>query len=148
MYCEREFAAAGLTTCWPQMNISFNERRGTVRGMHYLQPPHEESKLVRCQKGAILDVLIDLRSGSPTRGRHLAVELTEANRYALYVPPGFAHGFQTLCDCTEVFYLMGECYDAASARGLRWNDPAFGIKWPLPVSSISLKDTAYPDFEG
>jgi dTDP-4-dehydrorhamnose 3,5-epimerase len=145
-FCEQEFAAAGLPTAWPQMNISFNARAGTVRGMHFQHPPHEEPKLVRCVRGAIQDVIIDLRPGSATLGQHVSARLDADNGDALYVPPGFAHGFQTLADDTEVLYLMGAMFEPAAQDGVRWDDPAFGIAWPLPVAAISERDRAYPDF--
>ncbi len=147
-FCEREFAAAGLPTAWPQMNISGNARAGTLRGMHFQHPPYEEPKLVRCVRGAILDVIIDLRPGSATRGQHVSVRLDSKNGDALYVPPGFAHGFQTLMDDTEVLYLMGAMFESAAQDGVRWDDPAFGIAWPLPVAAISARDAAYPDYRG
>jgi len=147
-YCAREFAAAGLPTHWPQMNVSGNRQAGTLRGMHFQHPPHEEPKLVRCTRGAILDVIIDLRPGSPSLHRHVAVRLEADTGDALYVPPGFAHGFQTLMDETDVLYLMGAEFEPAAQAGVRWNDPAFGIDWPLPVTAISPRDAAYPDARG
>lgn len=145
-YCEQEFAAAGLPIRFPQSNISFNLRRGTVRGMHFQTAPHEEPKLVRCTQGAIHDVVIDLRPGSASHCRAVAVTLTRENRIALYVPPGFAHGFQTLEDDTEVLYAMGEIYVPRAAAGVRWDDPAFSVRWPLPISVISDRDRTYPDY--
>jgi len=133
-FCEREFAAAGLPTRFPQWNISVNRCRGTVRGMHFQAPPHEEAKLVRCTHGAIHDVVIDLRAASTTFGLAAAVTLSRENRAALFVPAGFAHGFQTLEDDTEVLYAMSAEYVPDAARGVRWTDPAFQVKWPLPVS--------------
>lgn len=146
IFCEKEFAAAGLPVRFPQANISFNHRRGTLRGMHFQAFPHEESKLVRCARGSIHDVIIDLRGSSPTLGRSVAVTLSEVNNAALFVPPGFAHGFQTLEDNTEVLYFMGADYVPQAAAGVRWDDPAFGIAWPLPVSMISERDLLYPDW--
>lgn len=145
-FCEREFAAAGLPTRFPQSNVSFNRVRGTVRGMHFQRAPYDEPKLVRCTRGVIYDQIIDLRPDSPTFRRAFGAELSEDNRTALYVPPGFAHGFQTLQDRSEVLYMMGEFYVANAAAGVRWNDPAFDLSWPLPISVISERDLAYPDF--
>jgi dTDP-4-dehydrorhamnose 3,5-epimerase len=147
-FCDVEFAAAGLPTRFVQHNISFNYRRGTVRGMHFQSAPYEEPKLVRCTAGAIHDVALDLRSGSTTFGRSVAVRLSEENHAALYIPAGFAHGFQTLEDDTEVFYAMATEYVAAAAGGVRWNDPAFNLCWPLPVSVISERDLSYSDWGG
>lgn len=145
-FCVREFEAHGLEPRLVQCNISFNRRRGTLRGMHLQRAPHEEAKLVRCTAGGIHDVIVDLRPGSPTRLRHTAVDLTAANRTMLYVPGGFAHGFITLEDDTEVFYQMSEFYAPEAAAGFRWNDPAFGIEWPVEVTVISERDRTYPDF--
>lgn len=145
-FCEREFAAAGLPTHFPQSNVSFNRTRGTVRGMHFQRAPHEEPKLVRCTRGAIYDQIVDLRPDSTTFRKSFGAELSEENRSALYVPPGFAHGFQTLQDGSEVLYMMGEYYVADAAAGVRWNDPAFNLSWPLPISVISDRDLSYPDF--
>lgn len=147
-FCEAEFAAAGLPTRWPQMNVSVNAVAGTLRGMHFQRPPFEEPKLVRCVRGAILDVVIDLRPESATFRQHVAVPLDAASGDALYVPPGFAHGFQALRDDTEVLYMMGAAFEPAAQDGVRWDDAAFGIAWPLPVSAISLRDAVYPDFPG
>ncbi|MES2711838.1 MAG: dTDP-4-dehydrorhamnose 3,5-epimerase family protein [Pseudomonadota bacterium] len=147
-FCEDEFAAAGLPTRWPQMNVSVNARAGTLRGMHFQRPPFEEPKLVRCVRGAILDVVIDLRPGSATFCKHHSVPLDAASGDALYIPPGFAHGFQALQDDTEVLYMMGARFEPGAQDGVRWDDPAFAIAWPLPVSAISPRDAAYPDFTG
>jgi len=147
-FCEEEFAAAGLPTRWPQMNVSVNAVAGTLRGMHFQRAPFEEPKLVRCVRGAILDVVIDLRPGSATVRQHVAVPLDACSGDALYVPPGFAHGFQALRDDTEVLYMMGTTFQPAAQDGVRWDDPAFGIAWPLPVRAISPRDAAYPDFAG
>jgi dTDP-4-dehydrorhamnose 3,5-epimerase len=141
-----EFETLGLNSSLMQCNISYNVRRGTLRGMHYQVAPHEETKLVRCTTGAIYDVIIDLRPGSPTLRQWLAVELSAANRRMLYIPPGYAHGFQTLEDHSEVFYQMAEFYAPGYARGVRWNDPAFGIAWPEAPQVIAARDQAYPDF--
>jgi dTDP-4-dehydrorhamnose 3,5-epimerase len=147
VWCSREFGAHGLEPRLAQSSISFNARAGTLRGMHYQAPPFEETKLVRCVAGAILDVIIDLRADSPTRTRHFSVLLTAKNRKMLYVPRGFAHGYQTLEDRTEVEYQISEFYDPASARGVRWDDPAFRIAWPATENRIiSARDAAYPDY--
>jgi dTDP-4-dehydrorhamnose 3,5-epimerase len=146
-WCEQEFKEHGLNPNLRQCNISFNERKGTLRGMHYQEAPHEEAKLVRCTMGRILDVIIDLRSDSETLGQWFAIELTHQNRKMLYIPEGFAHGFQTLVNETEVFYQMTEAYAPASARGVRWNDPYFNISWPDDQRTISIRDETYPDFD-
>lgn len=146
-WCEREFEAHGLNPRLVQCNVSFNRKRGTLRGMHYQARPYAEAKLVRCTMGAIYDVVLDLRPESAAFKRWYAVELTAENRRMLYIPEDLAHGFQTVADDTEVFYQMSEFYDAKSARGVRWNDPAFGIDWPIPVTVIAEKDAAYPLWE-
>lgn len=146
-FCRHEFEAHGLDPDVAQCNLSYNERAGTLRGMHYQVAPATETKLVRCTSGAILDVIIDMRPGSPTYLDHVAVELTAANRRALYVPDLFAHGYQALTDGAEVVYQVGEFYTPGSERGLRHDDPAFAIDWPLPVSVISDKDASWPRFE-
>lgn len=145
-----EFQARGLNPSIAQCNASFNERRDTLRGMHYQAEPHGESKLVHCVRGAIFDVGVDLRPDSPTRGRWHGVELNADNHRALYLPAGLAHGFQTLAEGSEVLYQMGHHYVPEAARGVRWDDPAFAIKWPEPRGerTISEKDRAYPDFAG
>jgi dTDP-4-dehydrorhamnose 3,5-epimerase len=141
------FAQRGLRAEFPQCSVSYNARAGTLRGMHFQAAPHEEAKLVRCTAGAIYDVIVDLRDGSPTRGRWTAVELTAANRRALYVPEGFAHGFQTLVDDSEVFYQISAPFVAGAARGVRWDDEAFGIEWPETAERImSERDRTYADF--
>ena len=145
-WCRREFEEHGLNHHLVQCNISFNRTRGTLRGMHYQAKPHEEAKVVRCTRGAIYDVIIDLRPDSPTYLQWLAAELNEENRRMLYVPEGFAHGFQTLTEATEVFYQMSEVHRPGSSRGVRWNDPTFGISWPEAERIISLRDRSYPDF--
>jgi dTDP-4-dehydrorhamnose 3,5-epimerase len=142
-FCQKEFEQLGLNLCIAQCNISINRKKGTLRGMHYQAAPHEEAKLVSCTKGSINDVIIDLRLGSLTYGRWISVELSAENRKMLYIPKGFAHGFQTLEDDTEIFYQMSEFYHPESARGVRWDDPAFGIEWPLEEKVISEKDSAY-----
>jgi dTDP-4-dehydrorhamnose 3,5-epimerase len=129
-WCQREFEAHGIRCAWSQCNISFNRRCGTLRGLHWQEAPWSEAKLVRCSMGAIYDVVVDLRPGSPHYGKWTAVELTATNRRMLFVPEGFAHGFQTLTDDTEVFYQMTGEYHPEAARGLRWNDPALAIAWP------------------
>ncbi len=145
-FCRRELEQRGLEPDIAQCNISFNHLRGTVRGMHYQAPPAEEVKLVRCTRGAIHDVIVDLRPDSPSFKRHLAVRLDAENQAALYVPAGVAHGFQTLADNTEVFYQMSELYDPSAGRGVRWNDAAFEITWPREISVISERDLEFPDF--
>ena len=146
-WCRKEFEANGLCGRLVQCSISFNRKEGTLRGMHFQVPPHEEAKLVRCTMGAIHDVILDLRKSSPTFGRYVGVTLTPENRLALYVPEGFAHGFLALKDDTEVFYQMSEFFEPGAARGIRWNDPAFGIRWPGEVRVISERDRNYPDFQ-
>lgn len=143
-FCQNEFADRNLKTNVVQCNISFNTKRGTIRGMHYQLPPKSEAKLVRCTRGRIHDVIIDLRPGSPTYCRWEAVAMSGSDHRALYIPEGFAHGFQTLEDDTEVFYQMFEFYFPDHAAGVRWDDPAFGISWPLPDPIISEKDRSYP----
>ena len=145
-WCEREFRQHNLNPLTVQCNISFNKRKGTLRGMHYQVAPVAEAKLVRCAQGAIYDVIIDLRQESPTFKRYLGVRLTAQNYKMLYVPEGFAHGFQTLEDNTEVFYQMSEYYAPQSARGVRWNDPAFKIEWPIREPMMADRDRNYPDF--
>jgi len=143
---QKEFEAHGLNPRVAQCNISFNKKKGTLRGMHYQIAPYQEAKLVCCTKGAIYDVIIDLRKASPTLKQWVGVELTAQNRRMLYIPEGFAHGFQTLEDNTEVFYQMSEFYHPESARGVPWNDPAFGAVWPDDIRVISDRDRQYPDF--
>ena len=146
-WCDREAAAHGLAPLRStQCNISFNRRKGTLRGMHYQSAPFEEVKLVRCTAGALYDVAVDVRPGSAAFGRHVGVELTAANRRMLYVPAGCAHGFLTLADDTEVFYQMSEVYSPEHQRGFRWDDPRFGVHWPAPIEEISERDRTYPDF--
>lgn len=145
-WCQREFEAHGLNSRLAQCSISFNRKRGTLRGMHYQVPPYEEARLVRCTMGAIYDVALDLHPASPAFKQWTAVELTADNRHMLYIPEGFAHGFQTLKDNTEVLYQMSEFYHPECARGVRWNDPAFGIVWPNDIIVISDKDREYQDF--
>jgi len=140
----REFEQRGLNVNLRQCNIAFNLQRGTIRGMHFQKKPHQEAKLARCVRGAIYDVVIDLRPESPTRYRWVAVELTQENRRMLYIPEGLAHGYQTLTDNAEVFYQISEYYHPQSADGVRWNDPVFSIPWPLPVAVIAERDANYP----
>jgi dTDP-4-dehydrorhamnose 3,5-epimerase len=143
-WCIREFADHGLSTDLVQCNVSYNARKGTLRGMHYQVAPHAEVKLVRCTRGSILDVIVDVRPESPTFHRSVGVELSARNGRMLYIPQGFAHGFQTLEDGSEVFYQMSTFYHPESARGLRWDDPAVGIEWPLDVQVIAEKDRGFP----
>jgi dTDP-4-dehydrorhamnose 3,5-epimerase len=142
-WCVDEFEKHGLNQRLVQCNISFNKKRGTLRGMHYQTVPYEEAKLVRCTMGALYDVIIDLRSDSPTFKEWFSVELTAQNHRALYVPEGLAHGFQTLVDHTEMFYQMSEFFHPECARGVRWDDPTFGIVWPFPNPIISNKDAEF-----
>lgn len=145
-FCRKEFEKYDLNPEVAQCNISFNLKKGTLRGMHYQVPPSEEAKLVRCTRGALYDVILDIRPDSPTFKHHFGLLLTADNRLALYIPEGFAHGFLTLEDNTEVFYQMSEFYAPDTARGLRWNDPAFSIPWPIEVEVVSDRDSSYPDF--
>lgn len=145
-WCQHEFEANGLKPSWVQSNMSGNHRKGTLRGMHYQTAPHEEIKLVRCTSGSLYDVIIDLRRHSPTYLQHIGVELSSSNLKMLYIPEGIAHGYQTLEDETEVLYLMTAFYAPESARGVRWNDPLFGIRWPEDPRIISERDQTYPDF--
>jgi dTDP-4-dehydrorhamnose 3,5-epimerase len=147
-WCQQEFKKRHLNPNLVQCNVSVNRKKGTLRGMHYQAAPYEEAKLVRCTRGAIYDVIIDLRPDSSTFSRWEAVELTCTNYRMLYVPEGFAHGFQTLEDDTEIFYQMSEFYAPEHARGVRWNDPAFEIQWPLTDRAMSTRDETYPDFAG
>lgn len=147
-FCREEFEAHGLNPNVAQCNISFNRRKGTLRGMHFQVAPYEEAKLVRCTMGSLYDVCIDLRPKSATFKQHFGVVLSARERNMIYVPEGFAHGLQTLEDDTEVFYQMSQVYAPESARGVRWNDPAFGIKWPPAERVMTKKDRTYPDFLG
>jgi dTDP-4-dehydrorhamnose 3,5-epimerase len=146
-FCVDEFAEAGLPTDFPQCNLSINDRAGTLRGLHFNVDPYGESKLVRCVRGAVHDVVVDLRPGSSTRFQHVAVLLSAENRRALYIPAGIAHGFLTLTDATDVYYHMGSRYAPGAARGLRWNDPGLGIAWPLTPRVMSSTDAGYPDLD-
>ncbi len=145
-WCQREFEEHGLVAQVVQTNVSYNIYKGTLRGMHYQIAPHSETKLVRCTQGAIYDVVIDLRPGSPTFKQWFGVELTSQNYRMLYVPEGFAHGFQTLEDHAEVTYQVSQFYTPGAERGVRYNDPAFGIEWPLEIKSISDKDKNWPNY--
>jgi dTDP-4-dehydrorhamnose 3,5-epimerase len=145
-WCQHEFADHGIQANWVQSNISFNKRRGTLRGLHYQAAPWEEAKLVRCTMGAVYDVVVDVRPRSPHYKKWFAVELTAANRLMLFIPAGFAHGFQTLADDTEVFYEMSQAYHPEAARGVRWDDPRLAIRWPSCTNRIiSPTDLSYPD---
>jgi dTDP-4-dehydrorhamnose 3,5-epimerase len=143
-YCPEEFSARGLGPALGQCSVSYNARKGTLRGLHYQAAPHEEHKLVRCTAGAIFDVIVDIRQSSPTYRRWYGTELTMANRRALFIPPGFAHGFVSLTDGAEVYYMISAAYAPEFSRGLRWSDPAFAIQWPLVPAVISARDAAYP----
>lgn len=147
-FCENEMAAHGLNPRVAQSNVSFNRRRGTLRGMHYQAPPHAECKVVRCTQGMIWDVAVDLRPESPTFRRWHGVELSAANRCSLYISEGVAHGFQTLTDDSEVLYLMSEFYRPEAARGVRWDDPAFAIQWPIADPHVSARDRGFAPFVG
>ena len=144
MYCAEEFRANGLVSTVVQGNVSVSNRSGTMRGLHYQAAPAAETKLVRCVRGAIYDVIVDVRPDSPTYLRHVGVELTAENRRAIYVPRGFAHGCVSLLDDTEIHYLVSEPYAPGHERGLRYDDPALGIEWPIDVEVISEKDSAWP----
>jgi len=146
-WCAREFAAKGLDPHLVQCNVSFNKRKGTLRGLHYQIFPHGEVKLVRCTKGSLYDVIVDLRKDSPTFLKWFAVELTAGNHKMLYVPRRFAHGFQTLEHDTEIFYQMSEFYEPTASKGIRWNDPRLGINWPDVGRVMSQKDQVYPNIE-
>lgn len=146
-WCKKEFASHGLETRVVQCNISGNPQKGTLRGMHFQTPPFEEVRIVRCTRGEIYDVIIDLRPGSGTFKKWFGLILNEEKRNMLYIPKGFAHGFITLSDQTEVFYQMSEYYSPDHACGVRWNDPVFGIHWPAEVRLISERDNKYPDFD-
>lgn len=145
-FCRDEFVSHGLNPELVQCNVSYNAKKGTLRGMHYQLHPHEEAKLVRCTRGMIFDVIIDIRPASPTFREWFSVELSAENGRQLYVPEGFAHGFQVLLGGSEVFYQMSARYVPVAARGIRWNDPAFGIPWPLTNPIVSQRDAAFADF--
>ncbi len=147
-FCAREFADHGLDAAFPQHSLSFTKAKGSIRGMHFQRAPHTEVKLVSCAKGALWDVIIDLRADSPTHGEWQGFELSAENAHHLYVPAGFAHGFQTLTDDVEARYLISQFYVPGASSGVRYDDPAFAIPWPLPLASISEKDGAWPDYDG
>jgi dTDP-4-dehydrorhamnose 3,5-epimerase len=142
-FCQREFEQHGLKPLIAQVNVAFSKRTGTLRGMHFQFPPVSDSKLVRCTRGAVLDIIVDLRPESPTYLEHVAVELTADNHRALYVPERFAHGYQTLEDASEVTYQAGEFYAPGQDGGIRWSDPRLGLAWPLPVTDMAAKDDAW-----
>jgi dTDP-4-dehydrorhamnose 3,5-epimerase len=147
-FCAREFHAHGLPTDFVQSSVSWNPRRGTLRGLHFQWPPSREGKLVRCLRGAITDVLLDLRPGEASFLEHCALELSQDNRDAVFIPAGMAHGFQTLTDDAEVLYQMSDFHAPELAAGVRWNDPAFSIRWPMTVDVvIASRDAGYPDFD-
>ena len=141
-----ELAQRGLRSALAHVSVSFNRRKGTLRGLHYQAAPMQEVKIVRCTRGAIFDVALDLRPHSPTFKRWVGVELSAETGRALYIPEGFAHGFQTLCDDSEVLYFIGQEYDPDLSRGVRWDDPAFGIVWPPDTRTMNDRDRSYPDF--
>ena len=146
-FCAREFEARGLPGAMPQSSVSFNTRRGTLRGLHYQAEPHAEDKLVRCTAGAIYDVIVDLRPASPTRRHWFGIELSAENHRSLFVPKGFAHGFITLREDTEVLYMISVPYVPGFDRGVRWNDPRVGVEWPLQPTVVSARDAAFPLLE-
>lgn len=146
-WCRRDFSVHSISAEFAQSSVSFNRSRGTLRGLHYQAAPHEEAKLVRCTQGVIYDVVVDVRAGSATFLRHVGVVLSAENHRALYVPEGCAHGFLTLSDDAEVLYHMSQFYEPAATRGVRWDDPRFGISWPEPVRIIADRDRTYPDFQ-
>jgi dTDP-4-dehydrorhamnose 3,5-epimerase len=145
-WCQQEFSSYGLNPSFVQCSTSYNKLRGTLRGMHFQLPPHQEAKLIRCVQGAIYDVVVDLRPQSDTFGNWYGIELSATNRKAIYVPAGFAHGFLTLSDDAEVLYQISEYFHQDSASGFRWDDSRFGIQWPIEITTMSLRDKNYPDF--
>ncbi len=147
-WCEDEFAAQGLRPGFVQANVGFSKQKGTLRGLHYQTAPHQESKLVRCTGAAVFDVMVDLRPSSPTYRQWVGIELSQENHRMLYIPEGFAHGYQTLRDQTEVFYLVSSFYAPDAEAGIRYDDPAFGIEWPIAVEVISEKDQRWADYDG
>lgn len=147
-FCQDEFSKLGMNTMFSQCSISFNYKRGTLRGMHYQTGSDAEIKIVRCTMGCVYDVILDLRPDSFTYGQWMAIELSAENRRMIYIPEGFAHGFQTLADATEVLYHISRPFNPLNARGVRWDDPAFGIHWPLPVSVLSPRDMSFPTWNG
>jgi len=146
-FCRGEFAERGLATEFPQCGTAFNRVAGTVRGMHYQKAPHQEIKLIRCTRGAILDVVVDLRPASATYLRSYAAELSQENGHQFYVAKGFAHGYQTLVDDTEVHYMISTDYEPACASGVRWDDPAISVRWPLPIAVVSERDRNWPKLD-
>lgn len=144
--CEHEFGAQGIDAHWAQCSISYNRLRGTLRGMHYQVSPSLESKLVRCTRGAVYDVIVDARPGSPTEGHYFGINLTPDSTAMMYIPEGVAHGFITLADDTELSYSINTCYDSANQAGFRWDDPEIGIAWPLLPVCISVRDAGLPSF--
>ena len=145
-FCREEFVRQGLETTVVQCSLSVTSRRGTLRGLHFQRTPHEEAKLVRCVRGAVHDVVVDLRPSSPTYLAHLGLELSDVNCRAVYVPRGCAHGFLTLTDDAEIYYQMSAPFVPGSQSGVRWNDPAFGIDWPIAEPTMNDRDRSYPDF--
>lgn len=145
-YCEEEFRRHGLETHIAQCSVALSLRKGTLRGMHYQRDPHSEVKLVRCIRGAVYDVVVDIRPDSATFRQWFATELNAANRRAIYIPHGIAHAYQTIEDETEISYQMSSAYNAEAAAGVRWDDPAFAVRWPLEVTAITERDLSYPDF--
>jgi dTDP-4-dehydrorhamnose 3,5-epimerase len=145
-FCGEEFAAHGLPATFEQSSISHNDRRGTLRGMHYQSPPHGEAKFVRCVRGAVFDVALDVRPGSQTFGQWVGEVLTADNMLGLFIAPGFAHGFQTMVDDTDILYLITPTFVPGRGTGVRWNDPAFKIEWPINDPILSLRDSSYPDW--
>jgi dTDP-4-dehydrorhamnose 3,5-epimerase len=146
-WCREEFAAHGLNPTMVQLNTSSSHSKGTVRGLHFQETPHQEAKFMRCTRGSIYDVIVDLRPDSPTHRQWIGFELTADNGFMLYAPEGFAHGYQTLTDEADMYYMTSAPYAAGAAKGVRYDDPAFGILWPLPVSLISSQDLNWPDYE-
>lgn len=146
-FCRNEFDAAGLATQFVQVNNSLSAKKGTLRGLHYQLAPAAEVKVVRCIRGALFDVIIDIRADSPTFGKWFGAELTAENRLMMYVPRGFAHAILTLADDTEALYLVSDFYSPENERGIRWNDPRFNIAWPIAPAEISEKDATWPDFD-
>jgi dTDP-4-dehydrorhamnose 3,5-epimerase len=143
-YCTDEFSTAGINVDWVQINTAFNKSRGTLRGLHFQRPPHADAKLVRCVRGAILDVVVDIRAGTTTFGQATCIELTGDNREMLFVPPGFAHGYQTLTPDVEILYFHSAPYSKSDEGGLAWDDPALDIPWLLPPVEVSIRDTGHP----
>jgi len=144
-FCEKEFSTHGLETRWPQMNVSYTQEAGSVRGLHFQRNPKAESKVVRCISGAIFDVLVDLRVGSPSFGKWLGFELNEVNRTMVYIPKGFAHGFQTLLPNSELLYMHSEIYNPECEGGVKFDDPILNIVWPMPIADISARDLNHPN---